>query len=63
MKIVCTDNFARDYISEHTVAENITSEAYAATIAEALNAKFGGEHSQDYFVVKPDDYQPYTWEP
>lgn len=63
MKIVCTDNFNRDHVSEYAVAENITSEAYAATMADALNARFGGENSQDYYVVKPDDYQPYKWKP
>lgn len=62
MKIVCTDNFARDSISDSLVAENV-SEFYAETIVAALNQKFGGEHSQDYFVVRPDDYEPYRFEP
>lgn len=63
MKIICTDNFNRENVDESVVAENIKSETHAKVMAEGLNAKFSGDHSQDYFVVRPDDYKPYRFEP
>jgi hypothetical protein len=56
MKIIESDNFARESVADHLVADNITSEAYAIVMRDALQAKFGGENSQSYFQVKPDDY-------
>ena len=63
-KVVCTDNFGRDYNggkSEKVEGENLSQEDAERLCAE-LQAKFGGETSQNWFVVKPDDYKPYVFE-
>jgi len=62
MKIICTDNFAREHISERTVVENVPL-YYANTICDALNTKYGGDQAEDYFIVKSDDYKLYVFEP
>ncbi len=65
MKIVRTSNYDHEDNrgDQRVVAENIKHEREANVMCEALNA-FVGEHSDDYFVVKPDDYilRP-DWEP
>lgn len=62
MKIVKIDNFDRDHIDDVVIAENV-SEYYAKVIVAHLNQKFSGDNSQDYFVVKPDDYKPRKFTP
>ncbi len=64
MKVICVDNLARDYNggkSETVHGENLT-QGEAEALAKKLNEERGGEFSIDYFVVKPDDYQPYIFE-
>lgn len=61
MKIICTDNYARETISERVVAENVNS-YYADLIVQLLNDR-AGEHSQDFYVAQPDDYKPYVFQP
>lgn len=63
-KVICTDNYARDYNggkSEEIWAENVAPEL-AKEIADVLNSRFGGECSDAWFVVQPDDYKPYIFE-
>lgn len=57
MKIIESDNFGRESVADFVVAEGIKSEAYAKVMCEALQAKYGGEHSQSFFQVQPDDYR------
>ncbi len=62
-KVICTDNFGRDYNggkSEGVWAEGVSQE-FGEAIAAALNERFGGEHSDSWFVVKSDDYEPYIF--
>ncbi len=61
MKIVRTDNFGRDHVSDVLVAENVPAE-YADRIAIGLNAQTH-VNSDEYFVVRPDDYKLYRFEP
>lgn len=63
MKVICKDNLGRDYNggrSETVLGENLTEEE-AKKLADDLNARYGGAYSIDWYVVKPDDYQPYTF--
>lgn len=59
MKIIGTDNFAREHVSDFLVAENL-NEYYAELIARLLNAR--GEHGTFYNAVA-DDHELYKWEP
>lgn len=63
MKIVMTDNFARESRSDFVVAINITNQNFANTMRDALNDKFGGEESPMYFVVREDDEKDYVFIP
>ena len=62
MKIINKDNFNRESMSDSVVAENVP-DFYADTITEALNNKFGGERSSDYFLSVQDDYELYIFDP
>jgi len=62
MKIINKDNFNRESMSDSVVAENVP-DFYADTITEALNNKFGGERSTDYFLAVQDDYEIYIFDP
>lgn len=62
MKIIQSDNFNRDEVSEQLIAENVP-EFWAEKIAKLLNEKYSGDGSSFYCSVKPDDHQLYTWEP
>lgn len=57
MKLIQTDNYNRDNIDEVLIAENITNEAFAKTMKEALNEKFCGEFSPFYCKIVPDEYE------
>jgi hypothetical protein len=61
-KVVCIDNFNRDTVSDTLVIDNL-SQGVCELIANERNGQYGGPHSSSYFVVKPDDYQLYKWEP
>jgi len=56
VKIICTDNFAREERADSLVAENLR-EDYAEEIAKFLNEKYGGADSPNYFKAVPDDYK------
>ena len=61
MKIIRTDNFDREHISDGLIAENV-NEFFAKLVAKLLN-KYIGADSQDYFKAVPDDHKLYEFEP
>lgn len=61
MKIVASDNFDRDYVSEWVHTENISEEEGIQKVA-ILNAE-QGDYGNWYFELKPDDYVLRVWEP
>ena len=62
MKIVQTDNFCRDNISEVLIAENVP-EYYAKIILEFLLDEYTSEQGSNYYKIESDDYQLYIFEP
>jgi hypothetical protein len=60
MKVVATDNFNRDHISDVLVAENIDVLS-ARELAEKLNATMGPNGDWFHRVV-PDFHKLYKWE-
>jgi hypothetical protein len=63
MKIIATDNLNRENVSESVVAENV-SEYYAPIIVTALNEKLcTSDYASSFYVARPDNYTPYTFEP
>ena len=61
MKIISVDNFDRDNVSDQLIADNV-SEYYGAVMVQALNAKYGDDHSDWFFHIVPDDYKIYEFE-
>lgn len=61
MQIVGIDNWGRDNVSDFLHAINVPETEAAALCAE-LNARYGDRNST-YYVVKPDDYTLFKWEP
>lgn len=61
MKIVGIDNYNRDTVSD-CLHSCCLDEKEAKQRAKELNDK-SGPHPSTYYVVKPDDYVLYTWEP
>jgi|GEM_PF-1166832 len=62
MQVIAIDNFDRDNVSDEVIATGL-SQAEAEHKAATLNATCGGKFAIRYYVVKPDDYVPYRWEP
>lgn len=54
MKIICTDNYARESVADRLVAENVKNDDEAQFIIEALNSRAG--HAE-YYVIRDDDYK------
>ena len=44
------------------VADNV-NEYYGKFIVAVLNDQLSGPYSEDYYVLREDDYELYTWEP
>ena len=67
MKIISVDNFDREQLGvsdDRLVAENVTNEAYAKTMVDALNAKYcSTPHDDRFFKIVPDDYKLVRYEP
>ncbi len=64
MKVVGRDNWGRDYNggrSETVAGENLDKDI-AKRLAIVLNERFGGEFSDIYYTVQPDDYEPYIFD-
>jgi hypothetical protein len=55
VKIVCTDNFARETVADRLVAENIANVEECRVMVDALQKTCisGGPH---WYVMKPDSY-------
>lgn len=60
MKIIASDNFARETVSDYLVCSDV-SEHYGHRFVEMLNRE-SGVHGRHYRLV-PDDHVLYTWEP
>jgi len=61
MKIICVDNFDRDYESDYLVCENV-EEYYGKEIVEFLNNKHSGNESPYYYRLVEDEYKLYKFE-
>ena len=61
MKIIGTDNFSRDHVSDFLVCSNV-NEYYGKLIVDRLN-EINGDTGPRYFQLVPDDYVLYVWEP
>lgn len=61
MKIIASDNFARETVDEVLVCSGV-NEYYGNRIIEMLNSAQGALASSYYRLVS-DDYVLYTWEP
>lgn len=60
MKIIAIDNFDRDWVSDALVCENV-NEYYGKIIVDYLNERVG-ENSQNFYILKEDDYKLYVYE-
>lgn len=56
MKIIGTDNLARESVADILVAENVR-EFYAAAMVEGLNKRFCQGDDGIFFKLVPDDYR------
>ena len=61
MIVIAKDNHDRDHISERVHKTGLSQEE-AEYEAGIMNCN-SGPHSNWYYVVKPDDYVPFKWEP
>lgn len=61
-KVVAIDNYGRDHVSDQLVAENLSDED-AQALREEHQRLYGGHNAMRYYVVKPDDYKLFVWEP
>ena len=61
MKVIGTDSFNRDTVSDILHSDGLTESA-AREVAERLNAK-ASDFSRWYYIAVPDDYKLYGWEP
>ena len=59
MKVIRTDNFDRETVSDILVAEGLPEEE-AKERADKENAR---KAHDAWHVVKPEDYKLYVWEP
>ncbi len=62
MKIICTDNFDRESVSDRLVCSNV-SEYYGRSIVDSLNDKLSGNESFNFYRLVDNDYELYRWEP
>ena len=54
MKIICIDNYCRDYVGDTLICESISHE-YGVRIVDLLNRKDNRDEFE-WFMVKNDDY-------
>ena len=62
MQVIAIDNFGRDHVSDRVVSTDLSA-TEAEAKASQMNQLHGEPDAARYFVVKPDDYVPYVWEP
>lgn len=60
-KIILTDSFARETISDILIAENVNP-AYAQDIVNDLN-RYKSPHNPQWFRLVDDDYKLYVYNP
>jgi len=63
MKVIAKDNFDREHISECVIKENITQEEAEKICKEHNDQLCDDDYGGMFYVVKPDNYVPYKWEP
>lgn len=61
MKIIVSDNYAREHISDRLVCENI-DEYHGNMIVKFLNSR-EGEFGPNFYSLESDDHKLYIWEP
>jgi hypothetical protein len=61
MKIVRTDNFARETESEYFVAENITNQTLGRKMVNGLN-KDCHDNDPNWYALVQDDYKLYKFQ-
>ena len=61
MKIVMTYNYARDYVDDILICENV-SHAYGTIIVDYLNKPINRGYDK-YFLLVNDDYKLIKFEP
>ena len=61
-KVVCISNFDKDTVSDELLCENLSLDT-ANMITNAMNKCYSSSTSTYYYVVKPQEYVLYTWEP
>jgi hypothetical protein len=62
MQVIAIDNFGREHISDRVVSAGLSEQAAKAK-AQTMNELHSGPQSDRYYVVKPDDYKPYVFQP
>ena len=62
MKIIRTDNFDRESVSEYVVAENL-SPFWGETILRVMIENLTSDNEPDWFKLVEDDYQLYEFDP
>lgn len=60
-KVIATDNFNREYISDWLVKDNITKEE-ASQIVEEYNSKLN-DHSPWYYKAVPEYHKLWIFDP
>ena len=61
MKIICTDNFNRDYVPDSLIAENLSG-YWASRIVKLLNENTD-PNGQEYYEAVSDEYVLLKMEP
>lgn len=59
MKVICKDNFDREGVNDRLICEKL-SQKQADAVALALNSVAA---ECDFYLVVPDDYKLYEFEP
>lgn len=58
MKIIGTDNYARETIADFLVAENIKNKEFAEIMCEALNKKYcNHDYAITFYKIVDDDFR------
>ena len=61
MKIVCVDNYDREFYDDILVCKNIRNEKWGNVMVDALNSR-KGENSELLYKLVEDDYKLFKFE-
>ena len=61
MKIVCVDNYDREFYDDILVCENIRNEKFGNIMVDALNSR-EGSNSEWFYKLVEDDYTLFKFE-